>query len=458
MNKLNRNLIPVPSELKSFSLPDISTIYLKNGLKVICVEKTELPIIQTYLVSNCGSKFDPQDKKGLANLFSMCIDEGAGDLNALELSDRFEMLGTDFSVSSSSDSFLISMMSLKDNFEKSFELFSLIVTRPEFGENNFIREKNKILTALAQLKDEPSQIAAQIFPYNLFGKENIYAYPSYGYESTIKQITVDDIKNFYKEYFSPSNSFVILVGDMDTNSVERIMNKTIGHWEGNLKDEPKISVSKNKLRKVYLYNKPHSVQSEIILGHISGKKHLPEYFQKLVLNKIFGGGFSSRINKNLREEKGFTYGASSNFGYYKNAGFFSASTSVNIENTANAVNEILIEMENIGKSISPKELSFAKSSIIKQFPSGFETYKQVARNLISKEVFSLPDDYFDNFIRFVSDVQLNDLLSLAGKFIDSGNVVINVVGDKEKLKNQLKNIKADKFYEVDLKGEIISEI
>jgi len=249
---------------------------------------------------------------------------------------------------------------------------------------------------------------------------------------------------------------LIVVGNISLTELKDKLNKNLSAWIK--KDFSQLEIKSNSKSKtqIYLFDKKDSVQSEIRIGHISSKRKNKDYFSKNLMNTILGGQFSSRINLNLREDKGYTYGAFSRYNYYKDDAYFFTSTSVGQENTANAVKEILNELHKITKGVTPHELDFAKSSIIRKFPSNFETYSQVAGNLSGKIIFSLPDDYFDTYIENIKNVTIEDVNRTAVENIFPGELVIVIVGDKDKIVNSLKELNAGEIKEVDLFGEIVS--
>ena len=453
---INRAIKPNPTEELNFSLPEINEFELENGLKVLFVQKDNLPIIQMSMISGCGSKYDPDVKKGLANLFSMVLDEGAGDLNALELSDEFDILGANFNISCSSDTVNLSLQTLTENFDKALHLFSKVILSPQLNDNDFEREKRKVKTKILQIQDEPDEIASSLFDMIVLGKNNPYAYQSLGYNKTIENISINDLKDFYSNYFLPNNSALIVVGNISLNELKNKLSKNLSSWEK--KAFTPIEIKSNSISKthIYLFDKKDSVQSEIRVGHISSKRNNKDYFSKHLLNTILGGQFSSRINLNLREDKGYTYGAFSRFTYYKDEAYFLASTSVGQENTANAVKEILNELNKIKEGVTSQELDFAKSSIIRKFPSNFETYSQVAGNLSGKIIFSLPENYFDTYIDSIKSVTLEDVNKTASENIFPDELVIVIVGDKNKILESLKDLNAGEINEVDIFGEIVS--
>jgi zinc protease len=440
MIKIARNKKPSPKTEINFSLPEIQAFRLDNNLVVYFVQKNDLPILQLNMIVNAGSKFDPFDKKGLSNLTSMLIDEGAGNYDALELSDELDTLGTNFNVGASQDNIFLSLQTLKENFERSLDLFSAVITNPHLNQKDFDREKRKVLIKIMQLKDEPDQIADTVFEHLIFGRENPYSTPAIGEEKNIKNISSEDIKIFYDLHFKPENSALIAVGDSTVDELKEYLNLFLAKWKPGQTKPITINNAERSKTKIFLIHKEGSVQSEIRVGHVASMRDEKDYYSKTLMNTVLGGQFSSRINLNLREDKGYTYGASSRFTYYKDSAFFEVSTSVNSENTANAVKEIMKELHSIRDGAEQKELDFAKSSIIRRFPSNFETNKQIASNLVAKYIFSLPDDYFNNYLKRIRNVTLEEVNKTAEENIFPDGCVVLVVGDRNNISQQLQEL------------------
>ena len=438
----------------SFNLPQSSELILDNGLRVIFIPKNKLPMIRMSLMINAGSKFDPVNKNGLSYLTSLVLDEGADGMNALELSDEFDMLGTSFNLSTDNDLINISLQTLSDKFERSLELFGKVLLKPSFNQQEFEREKKKLITRILQSRDEPDYLADQIFDRIILGNLNGYSFPVSGYQETVELIKVEYVRDHYKKLFVPSNSALIVVGNIDTSELLDLLNKNLSEWEPGQNDFPfSISAIEQKKR-ICLYHKEGSLQTEIRVGHTSKKRNQKDYFQRLLLNTILGGQFTSRINLNLRERNGYTYGATSRFQYFKDIAFFEVSTSVGIENTANALKEILFELENIQNGVTDTEMEFAKSSITKKFPLNFETYRQVASGVAGKILFYLPDDYFHNYIKNINSVTKPEVNQAAKDFIHNNDLSIVLIGDKNILTDKLKSLGIE-ILEVDMKGSLI---
>jgi len=374
----------------------------------------------------------------------MCIDEGAGKYDALQLADEFEMLGVQFSVSTDSDISVISLQVLSENFIPALKLFGSVITEPHFKEDDFNRERKKILVRLNQVKVEPDYIADVSFEHFLFGNDCPYSFPTMGVESDIPNIQLQLIRDYYQQKFTPLNSTMIVVGDIDWTSLQKALEEVFSNWDI-ISPINHSDISLKKLqRKTFIIDKPDSVQTEIRIGHLSSKRNEKDFFQKQILNLILGGQFSSRLNLNLREKHGYTYGVHSRFSYFNEAGYFAVSTSVDIEKTANALREIFSEIIKIKEGITNEELIFANSSLTKRFPSNFETYRQIASNIGSKIIHNLPDDYFETYIQRVNSFSLDEVNKIAVSSIYPDELISVLVGDSKKI---IKQINKEEFGE-----------
>ncbi|MCW8848790.1 MAG: insulinase family protein [Melioribacteraceae bacterium] len=435
---LDRKIKPEPSGQIDFKLPDIGTFKLDNQLNVYHVAKSSLPIIQIKLIIPAGNIHCASDKNGLSTLTSMLIDEGAGDLDGLEISSRIEMLGSILNINSNKEYTTISLLSLKENFQESLEIFSLILMKPAFKQIDFEREINRLNSQIIQLNDDPSFLASGELNYVLY-KNSPYRFPSNGSIDSIKNISNEDVSNFYKNNYSPSGASLIVVGDISRIELEVFLNKSISKWRNNGSNNHVIYKLNPSKRELILIDKADAAQSEIRVGHISDGRNSNSFYARTIMNSILGGQFSSRINLNLREDKGYTYGANSNYHYNKMASTFAISTSVKSENSADALNEILFELENIKTNISSDEINFSKSYLIRRYPSLFETYSQIATNISLLPIFELDKDYFSKYVNNISKVTSEEIEQCAKDTIHLEKLVIVVVGNKKVIGKQLNN-------------------
>jgi zinc protease len=435
--QIDRSKRPTSSQEIKFITPTIDNFDLNNGLKIFFSEKKDLPIVRINFIVNNGSRFDPDDKKGLCNLLTMCIDEGAGEFDALQLADEFEMLGAQFYVSCDTDTSIFSLQVLSENFNPALKLLSNVITQPHFNDDDFELQKNKVLVRLNQSKAEPDYIADVSFEYFLFGNDSPYAFPVMGIERTVQNIQPDFIRELYKNNFAPLNSAMVVVGNIDKDFLQKELESALGKWDHKPKINSSVTDFNRTKRKVFIINKPGAVQTEIRTGHLSSKRNEKDFFQKQIINMILGGQFSSRLNLNLREKHGYTYGVHSSFNYFKEAGYFAVSTSVDVSNTANALSQIYLEIEKIREGISNKELNFTKSSLTKKYPSNFETYRQIAANISSKVIHNLPDDYFETYVNKINSLSLDDVNKIANNSIYPDELITVLVGDSKSIFSQL---------------------
>lgn len=433
---LNRKVKPASSGKIQFSLPEINLFNLENSVKVYHVEKRSLPIVQINLLIPAGSIHSPENKVGVSALTSMLIDEGAGGVNGLEISNRIEMLGSILNITSNKEVTTISLLSLKENFIESLEILSLILLSPTFSQADFEREKQKIESHILQLNDDPSYLASKELNSIIY-TNTPYQFPSNGSKDTLGNINNEDIRKFYNDNYKPNGSSLVVVGDISKSELEVHLNNLFGKWKGSNNNKLKTIIIKKTTKQLVLVNKSDAAQSELRVGHISEKRNSDNFFSRTILNSILGGQFSSRINLNLREDKGFTYGANSNYHYNRVGSTFAVSTSVKTENTIEALNEIMFELKNVKKTLREEEISFSKSYLVRRYPSLFETYSQIATNISLLPFYNLEKEYFSNYIKNINEVKLDDVVSAAHDSINLDNLVIIVVGSSKLLKDDL---------------------
>ncbi len=436
---LNRKNAPVINEKVNFIPPQISKSELKTGTPLIYSEKTSLPIVYINFAFNFGSINDPQDKQGLTNLLAVTIDEGANGYTALEIDEMLESLGTLFSISVDTEFIFFSIMTLKKNLSKSLEILSWILQKPNFTESDFNREKNRILSEVLRLKDNPSFVADYMANITIY-KNTPYAYSKIGNSKTIRNIELNDVKNHYRNYISSKNSQVIVVGNITQNEFIDEFNKYFSDFNIDFdKQEKEYTLTKEPAH-YYLVNKKGASQSEIRIANIASGRHAPDFFGKKLANSILGGQFSSRLNHNLREEKGITYGVNTVFSYSKKNGIFLASTAVDTKNTLLAITEFQKEFELITSDISEEEISFSKSYYSRIFPLQFSSYSKISSNIANLIMFDLPLNYYESFIDEMMKTTHEDILRAARENILPENQQFVIVGDADSIMDKLLKI------------------
>ncbi|MDD8017629.1 MAG: pitrilysin family protein [Bacteroidota bacterium] len=442
----DRTKPPALGPTPSVKINAVQKFELKNGLQVIVYEKHEVPIVQMNLVIKAGSVNESNDKLGLAGLTANMLDEGAAGKSSLELSDAIDFLGTSINSNGGLHTTGVSMRSTVSKFDESLKLFADIVLHPDFPSEELARLQKQYLTSLMQAYDQPRAIAAAASSQFVFGKEHPYGRTTVGTEQSLKNFTVDDLKNFYAAYYHPNNSFLVVVGDIKANDVVAKLESALGSWEK--KEVPAAVVSQAKQvkeRKIYLVDKPEAAQSVIRVCRVGVNRMTEDYFPLLVMNTILGGSFTSRLNNNLREKNGYTYGAGSGFGFRPSAGPFTASSDVQTDVTDKALKEFMKELEGISKPVSDEELNRAKNYIALGYPDNFSNVSSIAGQLVEMVLYNLPADYFNTYIGKVMAVKKEDVRRVAKKYIDTDDLAIIIVGDKAKVEKGVQATKVGKI-------------
>ena len=452
---IDRSSAPLAAKKALFQIPQTEKFSLENGIEVYFTHKNNLPIVYLSAVTSAGSKFDSPDKVGTAYLTSLLIDEGAGEFNSLQLSNEFEKLGSMFHVSANQDNIGFSLLTLAENFERSLYLLGSVLTKPRFEQPDFDREKKKVQDKLLQLKDESGYIASSVFEKLVF-RNTYYEFPEIGLAETVNQISNEDVKNFYRNGFSGNATKFFIAGNLDPEELRKTLNAQIGSWVSSSASELAFNYPQRSQTQYYIVDKKESAQSEIRIGHISKKRNVPDFYATRIMNSILGGQFSSRINLNLREDKGFTYGAGSNLNYYANAGLFEVQTAVNLQSTAAAVKEIFKELNGIRSGITEKEIEFAKSYLIKQYPSRFETFSQIAKNVESLVIHSLPLDELKVYEEKLYSVTYEEVRQSALENIFPDEMFVVICGEKENVAKQLKDELGVDAIELTHEGNLIT--
>ena len=419
---------PVPA----LHLPQIQKRQLSNGVPLWIVELHEVPVAQINLLVKSGSAAEQGKKFGLASLTAAMLEQGAGSRSALELADAIDYLGADLSESSSFDATAVRLHVPVSHLADALPLMADAALRPTFPKEELERLRQERLTSLLQGRDDAPTIAAATFSRVLFGPEHRYGTPMFGTAETIKAFTPEDLRAFYTSAFRPENATLIAVGDLTADQIVPLLEKHFGAWKAagaaaagaTLPPTPPSTA-----RQVYLVDKPGAPQSQIRIGWIGVPRSTPDYFPIQVLNSILGGSFSSRLNMNLREQHGYTYGASSSFDMRASAGPFSSAAGVQTDKTSEALKEFFNELNGILKPVPAEELSRAKNYIALRFPGSFETTSDISRRLEDAIVYKLPDDYFSSYVQKIQAVTTADVQRVAQKYVTPDRFAVVVVGD-----------------------------
>ena len=440
----DRTVEPEVGPTPSFDPPPVVRRTLANGLEVLIAERHELPILTLNLVLKGGETLVPAGKEGLASLTASLLTEGTADRDSLALAGALAEIGASIRADGGLEESTLSLTTLTKHAAKALDLYADVLLHPAFPEDALERFRARRLASILARSQSPSGIAGVVFPRLLYGQEHPYGRPDLGTPASIKALTREDARTFYERLYHPENAALIVVGDITPDAAVEALNAALETWGpggapvAHAVPEPPSGAPVT----VYLVDKPAAAQSILAVGQVGQPRGTPDYFPLTVMNAILGGQFSSRINLNLREAKGYTYGARSSFDFRQGPGPFQAGGAVRTEVTREALVELVKEISEIidGRPATDAELAFAKDRIIKGFPGRYETTFGVAGALAELVIYRLPDDYFSKYQAEIESVSLADVGRVARTYLDPGRMVILVVGDRAKVEPTLADL------------------
>jgi zinc protease len=429
----DRGKAPAPGPPPALKLPAIQKRQLANGLPVWIVELHEVPVAQVNVVVFSGSAGDPAGKFGVTNLMTAMLEEGAGSRSALEIADAVDFLGADLGAGSTFDSSAVRLHVPVARLADALPIMADVALRPTFPQEELDRLRQQRLTSLLQARDDPAAIVAQAFPRVLYGKTHRYGTAMAGTAETITAVATADLRAQYTAAFRPGNSALLVVGDVAPDKAMALLETGFGSWRSQASATPvkQPAVSPPAKREIYIVDKPGAPQTQIRIGSIGVPRSTADYFPLQVMNTVLGGSFSSRLNMNLREKHGYTYGASSGFDMRAEAGPFAASAGVQTDKTSEALKEFFNELNGILQAVPADELARAKNYVSLRFPSGFEATSDISRRLEEVLIYRLPEDYFSKYVQNIEAVTAADVQRVARKYIQPDRFVVVVVGDRK---------------------------
>ena len=442
---LDRTIEPTPGSEPTYAPPKIQRSKLSNGIELLLVEDHGLPLVQANLVLKSGWGNDPANRPGIASLTAELLDEGTPTRNALQISEAVQNLGADLSTSSTFDGSRVNLNILKRNLDQGLALMSDIVLNPTFPETELERQRKIYLGRIAQESKQPGTSALITFMRTLYGKEHPYGQPftGTGTGASIKEIKRDDLVNYYRSNYFPNNSAIVIAGDLTLDEAVAKLEKTFGSWkQGNIKNQSIPEPPRIANTQVYIVDKPEAPQSMVVVGQVFIRRDDPDFETLMLVNNALGGKFTSRINMNLRENKGISYGASSSFLPLRSFGPFYASAPVQTQSTKESIIELLKEVREISttRPLTPQEIEDSKSNITKRYPQNFQTLSGIATQLSNIYLYNLPDDEWSRYLSKIAAVTPDSATNAAKEHIKQDGMLIVVVGDRKKIESEIKEL------------------
>ena len=427
---IDRSSLPVPGTARPFAFPAIEKSTLPNGLRVWTVRHPQVPVIAFDLLVRRGASADPPGKDGLAAMTADMLDEGTGDRSAIAMHEALARLGAQFDTDIGSDATSVSVTVLTRFAGPALMLLADVVARPALRDDDFARVRQLRLHRLTQLRDMPAVVADRAFLKLIYGPHP-YGHSPIGTEAALASMTVDDVRAFHAAAVRPSVATLIAVGDCDHATVVQLATDAFGDWSDGRVDPAVTEGAIPSAAALNIIPRPKAPQSELRIGHVAVPRDTPDYHALLLANTILGGQFVSRINLNLREDKGFTYGARTAFEFRRLPGPFVLQVSVQTTATARAIEESIGEIAGIRgpRPVTAEELALGTAALTRGYARNFETAEQIARAVIQLALFDLPDDYFAQFVPAVSRVTAGDVSRVMEHHVDPARLTTLIVGD-----------------------------
>ena len=452
---LDRTKIPTAARAADLHVPSWTKTTLADGAELVVSEKHDLPLVSFSINFVGGSaQFEPAGKTGLGSIVGQMLTEGTTRRTGDQISNDLQLLGTGIGASVSSESGRIAFTSTADKFEKALAILADVVENPSFPQEALDRLKGRLNVQLLQNRDRTSGIAGVVFPKVIYTTEHPYGVSLT--PETLASITRDDVASFYKSYFQPGRAIITVVGDITPAAAKAAVDRELAGWArgGSIPSFTYPAVAAAKPTTIYLIDKPGAAQSTFAIGAPGPARDNPDYYAIRVMNEMLGVLFQSRLNHNIREVKGYSYGVFSNFAFGKGPGAFRAGGDIVTAKSDSALIEFMKELRDIRGTRPPTddELKQAKASLVQSLPENFSSVFGINVSIGSLYVQGLPQDYYQQFARAVNAVTTDDVVRVAKTYIDPDHLAIVIVGDRSKIEAGLAAINVGPIVHLDVNG------
>jgi zinc protease len=452
----DRKKIPPPGKPPVLRVPVWTKSTLANGAGLFVSEKHDLPLVSFSLTFQGGAnQFEPDGKQGVASFTAALLNEGTRTRDGEALSNALQLLGTSISASIGGESGSITFQSTAARFPETLALLADMLVNSTFPAEGLERLRGQRLVALVQARSQPGAIASRVFPRILYG--DVHPYGRVVTEASLKGITREDVLTFHKAYFQPGRALVTVVGDVTTDAVGPVIEKALAAWpKGGTR--PAFEYPRTpepKARTIFLVDKPGAAQSTFAIGRPGPSRSTPDYYALQVMNTMLGGMFQSRLNANIREEKGYSYGVGSSFGYGKGPGPFRTGGDIVTEKSDAALVEFMKELRGIlgERPITDEELATAKDALVQSLPGTFATVGSINNAITTLWTQGLPDDYYQQYARRIAAVTKEDVVRVAKAHLDLDHLAIVIVGDRATIEKPLAATGIAPIVHYDIEGE-----
>jgi zinc protease len=430
---------PAVGPLPTIALPRASRFSLSSGLEVVALRRDVAPIVSAAFMFRSGASSDPPGRTGLASIAAEMLDEGAGTRDALGIAAELEQLGADLWLGSGRDGSQLSMQAPRETFPAAMAIAADILARPRLEQADWQRVHNDRHTAVVQRRDQPEAVVNVASDRRLFGDAHPYGQPVDGLERTIEAITLDDVRAFHAVHYRPNHSSLVVAGDFDDATLQSQLETMLAAWKPAAAPPPVQPLPWPSRPRLVLVDRPGAPQSIVRLVAPGIDRFSPDRPGLSMLNAILGGSFTSRLNFNLREKHGYTYGAASSFSFLRHAGTFTARAAVFVESTAPAVREMLSELGGLReRPITTDEHAKAHATLLMRVAEGLSSTGGMATTFGELGLYGLPLDEPMRFVAALQQTTADDLRALGERYVDPDAACIVIVGDRSAIEPGLR--------------------
>jgi zinc protease len=452
-----RSQVPPAAAPRPLQVATPASAVLPNGLTLVLSERRGLPIVAASLVFKTGSEANPADRPGLANFVAAMLDEGTASRSALQIADEVARLGASLTTGSSTDATTVSGRSLSKNFAATLDLMADIALRPSFPADEVERQRAQRLGQLVQQRDNPAQVAGQVLAAALYGPRHPYGYTELGTDASNKAMTRDEMLAFWTQHFVPNNAALIVAGDISMDELRGRAEKAFGSWPRGTPPRPSLAAPDTTRARLVIVDKPGTPQTQLRVASIGAARSSPDYRPLQVMNNALGGLFSGRINMNLRERRGYSYGAYTQFLFRRNPGPFVVAGGIRTDATAPAVTEIFNEINGmIAGPMSADELQKAREALANSLPGAFETSVNTVNSFSNIFIYDLGLDYYTRYTQEVRAVTAEQAFDVARKYLVPDRLVVIAVGDRTVIEPELRKLNLGAVEIRDAEGKPVS--
>jgi zinc protease len=452
---LDRTKAPTPGPPPTLRVPAWTRSTLENGAELIVSEKHDLPLVSfTITMSGGFNQADPAARRGLADLTAAMMSEGTKTRDGEALASALQLLGTTVTVRIGGESGTIAFQCIAGKFPATLDIVADMLVNPSFPPDALERLRAQRLVALVQARDQTAAIASRLFPRLVYG--DAHPYGQNVTEGTLKAITRDDVVAFHRAYFRPGQALVTVVGDVNTAAAKASIEKALATWpRGGEKPAFQYpAVPAARASTIYLADKPGAAQSTFAIGTAGPPRNTPDYYALQVMNTILGGMFQSRLNANIREEKGYSYGVGSSFAYGKGPGAFRTGGDIVSARSDAALTEFMKELRGIRgeRPITDEELTTARDALTQRLPGTFASAQSINTAIVALWTQGLPDDYYQQYAARIAAVRREDVVRVARQYVDVDHLVIVIVGDRATIEGPLRAARIAQIALTDIEG------